>query len=105
MHMHIHVHTVHPVHIQFHMPLHVHAAVDGCDAERLWQVLTRSLPFTGMNPVQIGLAVREQKLRPEMPANCPEGFSALLADCWHDEPEQRSWWSIASALRGPMCLA
>ena len=53
------------------------------------QVLTHSLPFTGMNPVQIGLAVREQKLRPELPADCPDGFGALLRDCWHDEPERR----------------
>ena len=54
-----------------------------------WEVLTRSLPFTGMNPVQIGLAVREQKLRPPLPADCPAGFGALLEDCWHDEPEMR----------------
>ena len=29
-----------------------------------WETLTRSLPFVGMNPVQIALAVREQQLRP-----------------------------------------
>ena len=50
------------------------------------QVLTHSLPFTGMNPVQIGLAVREQKLRPPLPDDCPAGFGTLLRDCWHDEP-------------------
>ena len=42
-----------------------------------WEVLTHRLPFTGMNPVQIGLAVREQKLRPTLPDDCPAGFGAL----------------------------
>ena len=60
-----------------------------------WEVLTRSLPFTGMNPVQIGLAVREQKLRPELPPDCPQGFGALLRDCWHDEPERRHTFAAA----------
>ena len=58
------------------------------------QVLTHSLPFTGMNPVQIGLAVREQKLRPPLPDDCPAGFGALLRDCWHDEPEQRHAFAV-----------
>ena len=58
------------------------------------QVLTHSLPFTGMNPVQIGLAVREQKLRPPLPDDCPAGFGTLLRDCWHDEPEQRHAFAV-----------
>ena len=54
-----------------------------------WEVLTRSIPFTGLNPVQIGVAVREQKLRPPLPDDCLPGFGELLEGCWHDEPEQR----------------
>jgi len=54
-----------------------------------WEVLTNAVPFHGLNPVQIGLAVREQKLRPPLPADCPPGFGELLQACWHDEPEQR----------------
>jgi hypothetical protein len=54
-----------------------------------WEVLTRTIPFAGMNPVQIGVAVREQKLRPPLPDDCPPGFDQLLEGCWHDEPEQR----------------
>ena len=54
-----------------------------------WETLTRSLPFVGMNPVQIALAVREQQLRPPLPSTCPPKFGALLAACWHQEPEHR----------------
>lgn len=54
-----------------------------------WEVLTQAVPFHGLNPVQIGVAVREQKLRPPLPDDCPEGFGPLLEGCWHDAPEQR----------------
>jgi len=54
-----------------------------------WEVLTHTVPFHGLNPVQIGVAVREQKLRPPLPDDCPPGFGELLAGCWHDEPAQR----------------
>lgn len=59
-----------------------------------WEVLTRSLPFTGMNPVQIGMAVGQQRLRPPLPDDCPAGFGTLLSDCWHHEPEQRHRFDV-----------
>jgi serine/threonine protein kinase len=54
-----------------------------------WEVLTRSVPFHGLNPVQIGVAVREEKMRPPLPADCPPGVGELLEACWHDQPECR----------------
>jgi len=54
-----------------------------------WEVLTHEVPFAGMNPVQIGVAVREQKLRPPLPDDCDPGFAELLHACWHDAPEKR----------------
>jgi serine/threonine protein kinase len=54
-----------------------------------WEVLTRRVPFKGMNPVQIGLAVREQKLRPNLPSTCPPAYARLMERCWHDEPDSR----------------
>ena len=59
----------------------------------IWQVLEQRLPFEGKNPVQIGLAVREQKLRPPLPEDAPAGLADLLCACWHDEPEQRHTFS------------
>ena len=54
-----------------------------------WEVLTKTVPFHGLNPVQIGVAVREQKLRPEIPEDAPMGFGDLLEGCWSDAPESR----------------
>jgi len=54
-----------------------------------WEILTHEVPFQGLNPVQIGVAVREQKLRPPLPDDCDPGFAELLHACWHDLPEQR----------------
>ena len=54
-----------------------------------WEVLTQEIPFKGLNPVQIGVAVREQKRRPPLPEHGPHGLDQLLQACWHDQPEQR----------------
>ena len=42
-----------------------------------------------MNPVQIGLAVREQKLRPNVPSSCLPAHARLMERCWHDEADSR----------------
>lgn len=54
-----------------------------------WEILAQEVPFQGMSPVQIGNAVREQKLRPPLPAGCDRGFAELLQACWHDLLERR----------------
>ena len=54
------------------------------------------VPFQGLNPVQIGVAVREQKCRPQPPDDCPPGAVALLHACWSDQPEQR--WAFTKVL-------
>ena len=53
------------------------------------QVLTRTVPFHGLNPTQIGFAVMKERLRPPPPEDGPPGFDQLLAACWHDDPAQR----------------
>ena len=59
-------------------------------------MLTREVPFKGLNPVQIGVAVREQKHRPPLPDDCPPGFADLLEASWHDRPEAR--WTFERVL-------
>ena len=61
-----------------------------------WEILTQEVPFQGLNPVQIGVAVREQKMRPPLPEDCDPGLFVLLNACWQDQPEQR--WSFAKIL-------
>jgi serine/threonine protein kinase len=55
----------------------------------MWEILTKRVPFKGMNPVQIGLAVREQKLRPTVPPSCPHPYAQLMERCWDDDPDRR----------------
>ena len=70
-----------------------------------WEVLTRSLPFVGMNPVQIAQAVQQQKLRPEVPADSPPDFAALLGECWHDESGRRpSFTKVLGRLQAQVAL-
>ena len=54
-----------------------------------WEVLTQSMPFAGMNPMIVGMAILTEKLRPPLPEHCPASFGEMLTACWHDDPEQR----------------
>ena len=54
-----------------------------------WEVLTRAVPFDGMSPVQVCVAVREQRLRPPLPDDCAPAAAALLGACWHEAAQRR----------------
>lgn len=55
----------------------------------LWELLTESPPFKGLNAVQIMNAVCNEKMRPEIPAGTPEEFVNLLNSCWFPTPKMR----------------
>jgi serine/threonine protein kinase len=55
----------------------------------LWELLTRSTPFEGLQPVQVGIAVLRDGARPPIPPGAPPDYAALIQDCWQTEPEAR----------------
>lgn len=55
----------------------------------LWEFCTRSIPFSGMAPVQVGIAVLTKQLRPSIPDSCPPAYSQLIQECWHQDPSNR----------------
>ena len=70
-----------------------------------WEILTRSVPFQGMNTMIVGMAILNDKLRPPIPDDCAAGFAEMLAACWHDDPEQRlSFTRIQGALQAQAVL-
>ena len=53
----------------------------------------------------IAQAVQQQKLRPEVPAECPPDFAALLGECWHDESGRRpSFTKVLGRLQAQVAL-
>jgi tRNA A-37 threonylcarbamoyl transferase component Bud32 len=55
----------------------------------LYEILTRELPFSGVSPMKVALSVSGEGLRPTLPPTTPESISALISDCWHQEPSRR----------------
>lgn len=55
----------------------------------LWELVARKLPFFGMQPMQVGIAVSQRGLRPTMPPKTPEPLIKLIKACWHEEPNKR----------------
>lgn len=64
----------------------------------LWELLTRSPPYAGMEPMQVGLAVLNRGLRPSIPPTCPEYYASLMRQCWTSVPEDRPPFSHVCAL-------
>nr|WIL59816.1 nodulation protein [Melilotus officinalis] len=65
----------------------------------LWEMLTGTIPYEDMNPIQAAFAVVNKKLRPVIPSNCPPAMRALIEQCWSLQPDKRpDFWQIVKVL-------
>jgi serine/threonine protein kinase len=55
----------------------------------LWELVSRKLPYFGMQPMQVGLAVVQQGMRPPVPPRCPVPLAKLMQACWDESPNRR----------------
>ena len=65
----------------------------------LWELLTRKIPYDGMQPmqvsvrklckVQVAMMVHTHKKRLPIPDTCPEWYATLIKDCWDQDPDAR----------------
>jgi serine/threonine protein kinase len=55
----------------------------------LWELVARKLPYFGMQPMQVGLAVVQRGLRPTIPPTCPAPLAKLMQACWDNSPNKR----------------
>jgi serine/threonine protein kinase len=65
----------------------------------LWELLTRTPPFKGLQAVTVVSLVGHQGQRPPMPLDAPFRYRQLIEQCWHEDPEVRpSFLEIVSEL-------
>lgn len=65
----------------------------------LWEMVARKLPYFGMQPMQVAIAVMQQGLRPTIPTNCPAPLAKLMRLCWDNNPDRRpSFAQLVTAL-------
>ncbi|CAB4028596.1 mitogen-activated kinase kinase kinase 20 isoform X2, partial [Paramuricea clavata] len=55
----------------------------------LWEMLTREVPFKGMEGVQVAWFVVTKEERLTIPSTCPSPFANLMKECWQSEPKDR----------------
>uniref|UniRef100_A0A286XZS2 Mitogen-activated protein kinase kinase kinase 20 n=1 Tax=Cavia porcellus TaxID=10141 RepID=A0A286XZS2_CAVPO len=48
----------------------------------LWEMLTREVPFKGLEGLQVAWLVVEKNERLTIPSSCPRSFAELLHQCW-----------------------
>jgi serine/threonine protein kinase len=63
----------------------------------LWELLTSGLPFDGVEVAQLPKRV-VGGLRPEIPRDTPPELAALIASCWHEDPQKRPTFQQISQL-------
>ncbi|XP_062421101.1 mitogen-activated protein kinase kinase kinase 20 isoform X2 [Pungitius pungitius] len=55
----------------------------------LWEMLTREIPFKGLEGLQVAWLVVEKNERLTIPSGCPASFAELMRSCWAAEPKER----------------
>ncbi|XP_062313843.1 mitogen-activated protein kinase kinase kinase 20 isoform X1 [Osmerus eperlanus] len=55
----------------------------------LWEMLTREIPFKGLEGLQVAWLVVEKNERLTIPSSCPSSFAQLMRKCWLTEPKER----------------
>nr|AFK49025.1 unknown [Lotus japonicus] len=65
----------------------------------LWEMLTGTLPYEDMTPIQAAFAVVNKNSRPVIPSNCPPAMRALIEQCWSLNPDKRpEFWQVVKVL-------
>lgn len=72
----------------------------------LWELLTRDVPYRGMEVMQVGYAVLNAGLRPPIPADAPRDYAAVIKACLRADPAKRPTFAqIINALSKMLAAA
>lgn len=55
----------------------------------LWELLTGSVPYSHLTPLQAAVGVVQKDLRPEIPETCPPELADIMKQCWEHNPALR----------------
>lgn len=55
----------------------------------LWELVARDAPYRELDNEELMVALRNHKLRPEVPKWTPEAYKLLMERCWSDLPSAR----------------
>ncbi|XP_077978736.1 mitogen-activated protein kinase kinase kinase 20-like [Glandiceps talaboti] len=55
----------------------------------LWELLTREVPFKGLEGIQVAWIVVDKNERLTVPTSCPRLFADLMQQCWDEDAKKR----------------
>jgi serine/threonine protein kinase len=55
----------------------------------VWEIITRKEPHTDIDPIEVGVRIRDEHLVPPIPEDCDPMWRDLMLKCWNTDPEQR----------------
>ncbi|CAJ1958396.1 unnamed protein product [Sphenostylis stenocarpa] len=55
----------------------------------LWEMVSGTVPFQNMTPIQVAVAVADRDSRPIIPTHCPHDLRDLINQCWALNPDER----------------
>ncbi|KAG4959907.1 hypothetical protein AAZX31_13G162900 [Glycine max] len=65
----------------------------------LWEMVTGTIPYEDMTPIQAAFAVVNKNARPVIPSDCPPAMRALIEQCWSLHPDKRpEFWQVVKVL-------
>ncbi|XP_072541935.1 mitogen-activated protein kinase kinase kinase 20 isoform X1 [Salminus brasiliensis] len=69
----------------------------------LWEMLTREIPFKGLEGLQVAWLVVEKNERLTIPSSCPASFAGLMRRCWETDPVKRPLFKEILSTLEAMC--
>ncbi|XP_062861737.1 mitogen-activated protein kinase kinase kinase 20 isoform X2 [Trichomycterus rosablanca] len=69
----------------------------------LWEMLTREIPFKGLEGLQVAWLVVEKNERLTIPSSCPASFANLMRRCWETDPVKRPLFKEILSILEVMC--
>uniref|UniRef100_A0A674DA69 Mitogen-activated protein kinase kinase kinase 20-like n=1 Tax=Salmo trutta TaxID=8032 RepID=A0A674DA69_SALTR len=63
----------------------------------LWEMLTREIPFKGLEGLQVAWLVVEKSERLTIPSSCPDSFAELMRKCWLTDHKERPVFKLILA--------
>jgi proto-oncogene tyrosine-protein kinase Ret len=55
----------------------------------VYEVVAQREPHVDVNPLDVGVLIRDTYLTPTIPTNCPPLLRKIMEMCWHKEPDHR----------------
>jgi len=60
----------------------------------VWEIVARSEPHIDVDPIEVGVLIRDRKLIPKIPNECPPILREVMTMCWQQDPNQRPTFDV-----------